>query len=85
MFYEDLYSNKDNNLTDIDLDSLFINTNISKLHTEEFYKFEGLLTYKKACRLLKILPRVLSVNQYSEWFCCFRTVIHGVSPILLWC
>ena len=35
MFNEDLYSNKDNNLTDIDLDSIFINTNTRKLNTEE--------------------------------------------------
>ena len=31
-FHEDLYSNKDNNLTDIDLDNLFINSDIRKLN-----------------------------------------------------
>ena len=55
MFYEDLYSNKDNNLTDIDLDSLFINTNIRKLNTEESNKLEGLLTYKEASLTLKTM------------------------------
>ena len=55
MFYEDLYSNKDNNLTVIDLDSLFLNTNIRKLNTEESNKLEGLLTYKQASVTLKTM------------------------------
>ena len=55
IFYEDLYSNKDNNLTDIDLDNLFINTNIRKLNIEESNKLEGLLTYKEASLTLKTM------------------------------
>ena len=55
MFYEDLYSKKDNNLTDIHLDSLFLNTNIRKLNTEESNKSEGLLTYKQTPVTLKTM------------------------------
>ena len=55
MFYEDLYSCKDSQLTDINLHDLLLNTETEKLSTQESNLIEGPLTYKEAGLTLKAL------------------------------
>ena len=53
LFYENLYSSKDANLTDINLENEFIDYDIPKLSTEESKSLEGLITYEQASQSLK--------------------------------
>ena len=55
LFYEDLYSCKDSQLTYINLHDLLLNTETEKLSTQESNLIEGPLTYKEAGLTLKAM------------------------------
>lgn len=52
-FYDTLYSSRDNNLIDIDLDTEFQNVNLPKLSKLESDSLEGLISYEEASVALK--------------------------------
>ena len=54
-FYENLYSSKDNQLTNIDLKDIFRNTAIKKLSKEEAESLEGPVKYEEASVILKAM------------------------------
>ena len=54
-FYENLYSSKDNQLTNIDLKDIFRNTDIKKLSKEEAESPEGPVKYEEAAVILKAM------------------------------
>ena len=51
----ELYSSKDNELININLQVLFRNVEIKKLNTEETKAIEGLIKYKEAALVLKAM------------------------------
>ena len=55
MFYEDLYSCKDSQLTDINLHDLLLNTETEKVSARESNLIKGPLTYKEAGLTLKAM------------------------------
>ena len=55
LFYEDLYSFKDSQLTDINLHDMLLNTETEKLSARESNLIEGPLTYKEAGLTLKAM------------------------------
>ena len=54
-FYKNLYASKDSELTDIDLESDFLNYDIPKLNSKESNILEGLITYEQAADSLKAM------------------------------
>ena len=52
-YYENLYTSKDHNLWDIDLDTHMLNTTIPKLEQQEANNLEGMLTIEEAGQTLK--------------------------------
>ena len=55
-FYEDLYSSKDSQLSDIDLNDLLDTTEIRKLSKNESDSIAGPITYDVAAIILKTMP-----------------------------
>ena len=55
LFYENLYSNKDSQLIDINLYELFNNKDIKKLNKDESDSIEGPITYQEAALILKAM------------------------------
>ena len=55
MFYENLYSNKDSQLIDINLYELFNNKDIKNLNKDESDSIEGPITYQEAALILKAM------------------------------
>ena len=54
-FYEELYSSKDNELININLQDLFRNVEIKKLNTEESKAIEGPIKYEEVALVLKAM------------------------------
>ena len=52
-----IYSSKENNLDDIDLNSYMQNTSMPTLKEEESLKLEGMLTLKEAGQTLKNMKK----------------------------
>ena len=52
-YYENLYTSKDRNLWDIDLDTHMLNTTIPKLEQQDANNLEGMLTIEEAGQTLK--------------------------------
>ena len=55
LFYEELYTSKDEQLTDINLNTLLANTDTKKLNVQESNTIEGFLTYEEAGSTLKAM------------------------------
>ena len=55
LFYEELYTSKDEQLTDINLNTLLANTDTKKLNVQESNTIEGFLTYEEAGLTLKAM------------------------------
>ena len=63
LFYENLYSDKDIALTDINLNHLLSECKTKKLIQEEADKLEGVITYEKATFTLKLCPIIVALGQ----------------------
>ena len=90
LFYEDLYSCKDSQLTDINLHDLLLNTETEKVSARESNLIKGPLTYKEAGLTLKAMQNNRSPGSdgfSAEFFKMFwknlghfivRSINHGL-------